>query len=61
VDKKEIKKIFEDYTFGNDKILTTKSYRPSYGIAIGDKTIILGITLKEIDKSIKIISSTGEN
>ena len=52
MDKKEIKKIFEDFTFGNDKILTTESYRPSYGIAIGDKTIVLGIPLKEIDKSI---------
>lgn len=61
VDKKEIKKIFQDQTFGNDKILTTKSYRPSFGISIGEKTVVVGIPIREIDRSIKIISSTGEN
>ena len=33
-------KVFGDQgmTFGNDKIVTTKGFRPSFGIAIGDHT-----------------------
>ena len=31
----DYKRIGVDTTFGNDKILTNKNYRPSYGIADG--------------------------
>ena len=35
-------------TFGNDKILTSKGFRPSYGIAQGKVTKIVKIPLKNI-------------
>ena len=48
-------------TFGNDKIITTKGWRPSFGISEGEITKILRIPVRVIEKSMKIIENSGEN
>ena len=48
-------------TFGNDKIITNKNFRPSFGIAEGDHVKVVGIPIKSIEKSVHIIANTGEN
>jgi len=56
-------KVFENegITFGNDKIITTKGFRPSFGIAIGDQTQILSIPVKSIEDGVKYLANSGEN
>ena len=48
-------------TFGNDKVITQKGFRPSYGIAEGENTKILSIPVKLIEHAIHNIANTGEN
>lgn len=50
--KPEYKRITENLTFGNDKIITNKAFRPSFGVAEGELTKVLGIPLKLIEQSI---------
>ena len=47
--------------FGNDKIFTTKNFRPSYALGMGDKTVILSFPLQVIEDTVKKLSNTGEN
>lgn len=39
-------------TFGNDKPLTNSSYKPSYGMAVGEVTKVLMIPYHEIEKAV---------
>ena len=48
-------------TFGNDKIVTNKSFRPSYAMAIRPETVIVSIPVKVIEDEIKRLANTGEN
>ena len=48
-------------TFGNDKIITSKNFRPSYAIAVGKETKILSMPLRVVDEAIKKLANTGEN
>ena len=50
--KPEYKRITENGTFGNDKIITNKGFRPSFGMAEGELTKVLCIPLKLIEYSI---------
>lgn len=59
--KPEYKRILVDQTFGNDKVITNKGFRPSFGIAEGETTKILSIPLKTIERAIHIIANSGEN
>ena len=48
-------------TFGNDKVITHKGFRPSYGIAEGQEIQVLVIPLKGIEDGIKKLANSGEN
>lgn len=48
-------------TFGNDRILTSKNFRPSYVLSLSEKTVIVSILAKDIEDSIKKLSNSGEN
>lgn len=48
-------------TFGNDKIITGKNFRPSYALSISDQTLILSMPLRVLDEVIKKLANTGEN
>ena len=45
----EYKRLTQDMTFGNDKIITNKGFRPSFGIAEGEITKVLEIPVKVIE------------
>ena len=47
--------------FGNDKIFTTKNFRPSYALAVGQDTVILSFPLQVIEDTVKKLANTGEN
>jgi len=47
--------------FGNDKIFTTKNFRPSYALAVGQSTVILSFPLDVIADAVKRLANTGEN
>ena len=59
--KPEYKKTFKDDHFGNNKVLTGRSYKPSFGMAEGVLTKVVGIPVRLIEKSIHIIANSGEN
>ena len=59
--KNDLKKITLNHTFGNDKIITHKGFRPSYGIAEGQDVQVLVIPLKCIEDCIKKLANSGEN
>lgn len=59
--KNDYKKIKENHTFGNDKVITHKGFRPSYGIAEGEDVQVLVIPLKSIEDCIKQLANSGEN
>ena len=59
--KQDCKKVKNNVTFGNDKILTSKGFRPSYGIAQGKVTKIIKIPLKNLQDAIVKISNSSEN
>ena len=42
----------EGATFGNDKIITTVGFRPSYALAIKDGTIVVAIPVRIIENAI---------
>ena len=48
-------------SFGNDKIVTNKSFRPSYVMSIRSETVIVSIPIKVIEDEIKRLANTGEN
>jgi hypothetical protein len=48
-------------TFGNDKILTSKNFRPSFVLSLSLNTVIVSISVKDIEDSIKRIANSGEN
>ena len=48
-------------TFGNDKILTSKNFRPSFVLSLSLNTVIVSISAKDIEDSIKRIANSGEN
>lgn len=51
----------EGATFGNDKTLTGKNYRPSYAIAAAPETVVVTIPVRVIEDAIKKLANTGEN
>lgn len=61
VSKSDFKRIKHDSTFGNNKILTNKGFRPSYAVAEGELTKIILMPLKVIQDAIVMISNSGEN
>ena len=48
-------------TFGNDKVVSGKSFRPSYALALGGETCVVHIPLRCIEETIKKLANTGEN
>ena len=48
-------------TFGNDKVVSGKSFRPSYAMAIENCTCVIQIPLRCIEETIKKLANTGEN
>jgi hypothetical protein len=48
-------------TFGNDKVISGKSFRPSYAMAIEGGTCVIHIPLRCVEETIKKLSNTGEN
>mmetsp|Transcript_22935 Transcript_22935/g.35342 ORF Transcript_22935/g.35342 Transcript_22935/m.35342 type:complete len:133 (+) Transcript_22935:371-769(+) len=57
----DYKKTMTNQTFGNDKIITSKNFRPSFAMAQGEMTLVLTIPVQVIDASLKLISNSGEN
>lgn len=51
----------EGITFGNDKIVTTKGFRPSFGISAAEVTRVLAIPTNVIENAIKKLANSGEN
>ena len=48
-------------TFGNDKIVTSRNYRPAYVMSISNETTILTIPVKCLEDSVKKLANSGEN
>ena len=48
-------------TFGNDKIITGKNYRPSYVLALSKKTTIVTVPVKLLEDLVKKLANSGEN
>ena len=48
-------------TFGNDKIITSKNFRPSYALSISKETKIISMPIRVVDEAIKKLANTGEN
>ena len=48
-------------TFGNDKVVTARNYRPSFGMSCSETAVILEIPFKIIEEAVKKLSNTGEN
>lgn len=48
-------------TFGNDRVLTTCSFRPAYGLAMGERVRILAVPLEEVKKALAIVENSGEH
>ena len=48
-------------TFGNDKILTSKNFRPSFVLSLSEKTVIVSVAVKDIEDTIKKLANSGEN
>jgi len=59
--KNDFKRVEVDQTFGNDKIITSKTFRPSYGMAKGEVTKVLQIPIRSIESIIRAINGEGEN
>lgn len=48
-------------TFGNDKVVTARNYRPSFAMSSGETTLVLEIPYRVIEEAVKKLSNTGEN
>jgi hypothetical protein len=48
-------------TYGNDKVVTARNYRPSFGMSCGEDVRILEIPFKIIEEAVKKLANTGEN
>ena len=57
----DYKKIHDHHTFGNDKLITGKGYRPSFALAQGITTSVLIIPVHKIEDCIHKIANSGEN
>ena len=51
----------EGETFGNNRILTSKAWRPSYVLAVGEITQVLLIPVSLLEKALKHIANSGPN
>ena len=61
ISKFDYKSMAEPGSFGNDKIITSKGFRPSYAISVGPSTKVLEIPVRIIEDAIKKLANTGEN
>ena len=59
--KNDYKRILVENTFGNDKLISHKGFRPSYGMSEGEDVQVLAIPLRTIEILIKKLANTGEN
>ena len=48
-------------TFGNDKIVTGKNYRPSFALSVSPETLVVAIPVKVVEDVVKRLSNSGEN
>lgn len=48
-------------TYGNDKVVTGRNYRPSFAMSVGESTKILEIPFRVIEEAVKKLANTGEN
>jgi hypothetical protein len=48
-------------TFGNDKVISGKKFRPSFALSMGQETQILEIPCKVLEEAIRLLANTGEN
>ena len=48
-------------TFGNDKILSARNFRPSYVVSVSEDAVVLKFCVKIVEDTIKILANTGEN
>lgn len=61
INKFDYKPMNEKGSFGNDKIITSRGFRPSYAISVGPSTKVLEIPVRVIEDAIKKLANTGEN
>lgn len=40
-------------TFGNDKIVTSKNFRPSYAMSVSEETLIVYVPIKQLEDVVK--------
>lgn len=48
-------------TFGNDKVVTARNYRPSFALSSGESTVVLEIPFRVVEDAVKKLANTGEN
>ncbi len=48
-------------TFGNDKVISSKNFRPSFGLSCSEVTKVLQIPVRTIEEAIKKMANSGEN
>jgi len=51
----------EGLTFGNDKVITGKNFRPSYALAVAKETIVVTMPVRVVDEAVRKLANTGEN
>ena len=51
----------EGTTFGNDKTLSGRNFRPSFALTAAAETVIVTIPVRIIEDAIKKLANTGEN
>ena len=59
--KNDYKRIAVHNTYGNDKLISQKGFRPSHGMSEGEDVQVLAIPLKTIEGLIKKLANSGPN
>ena len=62
VNKSEYKTVNEvGATFGNDKLVSGRNFRPSFVLSSAQETVVVAVPTRVLEEAIKKLANTGEN
>lgn len=62
MNKSEYKTVNEvGATFGNDKLVSGRNFRPSFVLSSAQETVIVAVPTRVLEEAIKKLANTGEN
>ena len=62
MNKSEYKTVNEvGATFGNDKLVSGRNFRPSFVLSSAPETVIVAVPTRVLEEAIKKLANTGEN